>query len=243
MNAIDTTVHVSGSHNCAKILADFKHQNGLHRIIAFSGGADSELNGVSKDDPLQKQHQEYAAALETRFIGEAIRKFQGFRIAILTGGTRWGVPNTATIEAKKCHLQTIGVFPLTGKKHALGNDILDLSICVEPFSGESRWGDESSVFTNLLDGVIVYGGGAGTLIECAHILKINEALLKSGTDFLKYIVPIAGTGGVADGLPFVWAKPEVRSRCMPNERVTNGDRAAEIIIEQLNLEDFYDPKF
>lgn len=234
------TIHVNGSHNCAKIVAEFMHQNGLHKIVAFSGGADSELGGVSQDDPLQLQYQEYAAALETRFIGEAIRKFQGYRIAILTGGTTWGVPKTAAMEAKKCRLQTIGVYPLTGKKHALGNDILNLSICIEPFSGESRWGDESPVFTNLLDGVIVYGGGAGTLTECAHILKINEALLKSGKDSLKYIVPIAGTGGVADGLPFIWAKPDVRSKCMPHERVTSGSRAAEIIIEQLNLEDYFD---
>lgn len=238
-----TITRISGSLNCAKIVEDFKHLHGLHKIIAFSGGADSELSGVSKDDPLQLQYQEYAVALEARFIGEAILKLQGFRIAILTGGTKWGVPKTAVMEAKRNRLQTIGIFPLTGEKHALGSDVLDLSICIEPFSGESRWGDESPVFTNLLDGVIVYGGGAGTLTECAHILKINEALLKSGKDSLKYIVPISGTGGVADGLPFIWAKPEVRYRCMPQERVTNGARAAEIIIEQLNLEDYYDPNF
>ncbi len=237
---MDTIHHVSSMNNCTAIIADFKHKHGLHKIIAFSGGADAELSGISKEDPLQSQYKQCAAAIEERLIGDAIGKFRGHRIAILTGGTKWGVPKTAAIEAKKCGLKTIGVFPITGKKHALGEDLLDLALCIEPMYGESRWGDESSVFTNLLDGVIVYGGGAGTLTECAHLLKINEALLKSGDASLKYIVPLAGTGGVADGLPFIWAKPEVRNLCMPNRRVTGGAEAADIIIEKLNLFDFYD---
>lgn len=232
--------HVVGSiGNCTAVIDEFKHSYGLHKIIAFSGGADAELHGIDQDDPLQAQYKQCAAAIEERLIGDAVGKFRGHRIAILTGGTKWGVPKTATMEAKKHGLMTIGIFPLTGKRHALGDEFLDLSFCVEPAYGDSRWGDESPLFTNLLDGVIVYGGGAGTLTECAHLLKINEALLKAGGDSLKYIVPISGTGGVADGLPFIWAKPEVRSRCMPKHRVTSGIEAADIIIEKLNLYDYY----
>lgn len=237
---MDATHHISSANNCTAIIDEFKHRHGLHKIIAFSGGADAELNGISREDPLQSQYKQCAASIEERLIGDAVKKFSGHRIAILTGGTNWGVPKTAIIEAKKCGLKTIAVFPLAGKKHALGEEFRDLTFCIEPMCGESQWGDESSVFTNLLDGVIVYGGGAGTLTECAHLLKINEALLKSGNASLKYIVPLAGTGGVADGLPFIWAKPEVRNRCMPNHRVTGGTEAADIIIEKLNLFDFYD---
>lgn len=234
------THRICSTGDCRKHIVDFKHRHGLHKIIAFSGGADAELHGVAQDDPLQAQYKQCVAAIEGRLIGDAVGKFRGHRIAILTGGTKWGVPKTATVEAKKHGLKTIGIFPLTGEKHALNEDLLDLSFCIEPAYGDSRWGDESPVFTNLLDGVIVYGGGAGTLTECAHLLKINEAILKAGIDSPKYIVPISGTGGVADGLPFIWAKPEVRNHCMPDHRVTSGIEAANIIIEKLNLFDYYD---
>lgn len=226
--------------NLSQAINAFRDQYGLHKVIAISGGADVDLQGVPPDDPLQVQHKQFSEALEKRVIGDAIGMFRGYRIAILTGGTKWGAPKTATMKAKEYGLKTIGVYPVTGRKHALGGEFLDFEICVEPLVGESRWGDESPVFTNLLDGVIVYGGGAGTLTECAHILKINEAILKTGRSPLKYIVPIAGTGGVADGLPFIWAKPEVRAQCMPQQRVLSGTEAGKILRDVLNLDDYFE---
>src|SRR5207247_182413 len=104
--------------------------------------------------------------------------FADYRIALLCGGTKFGVPAAAAEYAKEAGIPTIGVYPTVGTKHALPGDRLDLSICVPPAVGESDWGDESPVFAKLLDGVIVYGGGAGTLIEAAHILKCNESLIK-----------------------------------------------------------------
>lgn len=234
-------IHTNGREDISRVIKEFLHHHGLHCIIAFSGGSDNGLSGVADDDPLQVKYKEVAASLEQRVVSEAIGKFRGYQVAILTGGTCFGLPQTATLVAKEYGFKTIGVYPLAGKKHALSDKHLDLSICVDPVIGDqSRWGDESAIFTNLLDGVIVYGGGAGTLIECAHILKINEAILKAGKAPLKYIVPISGTGGVADGLPFIWAKPEVRFHCMPSKRVLSGLEAADILRNQLNLDDFYE---
>lgn len=223
--------------NHDKIISEFKKNYGIQRVIAFSGGSSSEISGVPEGDPLQAQYKKFSQELETRILRECIGKLRGFQIAILTGGTKWGVPKTAIEIAKSYGIKTIGIYPLAGKKHALGDEHLDLSLCIEPRCGESRWGDESPIFSKLLDGVIVFSGGAGTLIECAHILKINEALQKNGLP-VKYIVPISGTGGVADGLPFIWAKPEIRSICMPHSRVCTGAEAADIIIDKLNLYDY-----
>lgn len=219
------------------LIENFMKNNGIHKIIAISGGSDAILSGVPEGDLLQAQYKEFSRSFEERVIDQFIGKLRGYLIAILTGGTKWGVPKTANIIAKKYGIKTIGIYPLVGKKHALGDDILDLSICVEPRYGASRWGDESSIFTNLLDGAIVFSGGAGTLIECAHILKINEDLRKKNQP-LKYIVPISGTGGVTDGLSFIWSKPEIRSECMPNFRVYNGFQAADLIREKLVLDDY-----
>lgn len=219
------------------IIESFIKNHGIHKVIAISGGSDAVLNGVPEDDPLQAQYQEFTRSFEERIIDQFIGKLRGYLIAILTGGTKWGVPKTATIIAKKYGIKTIGIYPLVGKKYALGDNLLDLSICVEPQYGASRWGDESPIFTNLLDSTIVFSGSAGTLVECAHILKINEDLRKKNQP-LKYIVPISGTGGVADGLSFIWAKPEIRSECMPNFRVQNGFQAADIIREKLTLDDY-----
>lgn len=219
------------------LINEFKKHHGIHKVIAFSGGSDTALRGVPDNDPLQAQYKEFVKGFEERVIGDCLGKFRGYQVAILTGGTKWGVPKTAATKAKEFRLKTIGIYPLAGKKYALGDDILDLSICVEPRFGESRWGDESPVYTKLLDASIVVSGSAGTLIECAHLLKMNEALNKRGLP-IKYIVPISGTGGVADGLPFVWTKPEIRSLCMPHVRVLNGFQAADILREKLNLDDY-----
>ncbi len=215
----------------------FKRHHGLHHVIAFAGGADTKIPGIPKDDPLQLQHEHVQKERERRIVREALNMLQHERIAVLTGGTKYGFPCTASETAKEMGLQTIGVFPgaaIEGTKKRILEDILDLAICVHPHYGFSAWGDESSVFCKLLDAVIVCGGGAGTLIEMAHILKMNESLKDKGLP-LKIIVPIYGTGGVADGLPFVWGKQEIKNACMPQHSVQNGLEAAEYIKNSLDL--------
>ncbi|OGG47629.1 hypothetical protein A3D66_01310 [Candidatus Kaiserbacteria bacterium RIFCSPHIGHO2_02_FULL_50_9] len=229
---------VSPNINLTELVEEFKKEYGLHRTIAFSGGSDDRPEGI-EDRVLEASLAEALQKKERYIIAQAIERLQGYRIAILCGGTKWGVPNTAAQEAKRVGLTTIGVYPFTGKKHALGPDFLDLRICVEPEFGVSRWGDESSIYAKLLDGVVVYGGSAGTLVEVAHILKMNEAMIDKN-ETPKLIVPISGTGGVAEGLPFIWGKPRVRSVSIPLEKITSGSRAAELLIDRLNLDDFVD---
>jgi len=231
-------IEVSPNVNLTALVDGFRKEYGIHRIVAFSGGSDNRPDGI--DDPdLEKSIIEALRQKEQHIIAQAVQRLQGYGIAILCGGTKWGVPNTAAQEARKVGLTTIGVYPFTGKKHALGPEILDLRICVEPELGTSRWGDESSIFAKLLDGVIVYGGSAGTLVEIAHILKMNESIIdKCGEP--KFIVPISGSGGVADGLPFVWGKPRVKAVSIPTETITSGYRAAELLIERLNIADFFE---
>ena len=235
-------IKIAGGGDYSRIVNDFKRLHGIQKIIAFSGGASTTLSGISEDDPMQKEYKGIIQTAEEKIIGDAVGLLRDCRVAILTGGTRWGVPCTASRKSKEYGLKTIGVYPLIGQKHALGDDVLDLAFCVEPFIGESNWGDESPIFANLLDGVIVCAGGAGTLTECAHILKINERLMKSGRP-LKYIVPLAGTGGVADYLQVISPNSTLRAECMPNKRIENGLVAAEILRDKLELEYYLNEKF
>lgn len=218
---------------------EFLHRHGLHHVVAFSGGASTDLPGVAKDDPLQAQFGHVQKEREIRIVRDALNVLRHYRIAVLTGGTRFGFPQISAEIAKEMGLKTVGVFPQTAcdKGHVLS--CLDLPICVVPAYGVSAWGDESSVFCKLLDAVIVCGGGAGTLIEAAHLLKMNESLVKKRKEDdsiqPKIIVPIHGTGGVADGLPFVWGKQEIKIACMPQHRVESGLDAAAYIQDRLDL--------
>lgn len=227
---------VSPNINLTALVAGFMKEYGLHRIIAFSGGSDDKPEGIL-DTELESLLANALRKKEQHIVSSAVQRLHGYRIAILSGGTKWGIPHTAAQEAKRYGLMTMGVYPFAGKKHALGPDLLDLRICIEPEYGVSRWGDESSVFAKLLDGVIVYGGGAGTLVEVAHILKMNEAIIDRD-ETPKFIVPISSTGGVADGLPFIWGKPKVRAVSVAGEKITSGFRAAELLAERLDLDDF-----
>lgn len=232
---------------------EFKRQYGLKHIIALSGGVEDSLTGID-DEGLQKKLKQNLGEKRKQIVSEVMERLSTYKIAILSGGTKDGLPETAVKEARRVGLKTIGIFPDRGGKYAL--DDLDLRICVKSDFDRSQWGDESSIFAKLLDGMIVYNGSAGTLIEVAHVLKINDELLSKKRAYekamaadmnndlpqeksapLKLIVPIAGTGGVADGLPFIWAKPDVRAMSMPAGQIENGTRAAQYLIDKLFLED------
>lgn len=222
------------SEQIDQVVSDFKKNYGLHHIIAFSGGASMDIPGVSSDDPLQEQYGQIQKEREARIVRSALNILRHYRIAVLSGGTRFGFPKTAVEVAKEMQLKTIGVFPKTAYEKGYVLKEPDLLICIHPQYGESAWGDESSVFCKLLDAVIVCGGGAGTLIEVAHLLKMNESLLKYD-HLVKVIIPIHGTGGVADGLSFVWGKQEIKIACMPQKPVLSGKDAAVYIQERLDL--------
>ncbi len=234
-------IDIIGKEDYASKVTSFMKEQGIHKVIGFSGGADDKLQGIPDDDDLQLKYIAFRNTLHDRLISDALKLFRGYRIAILTGGTEGGIPELATKKAKEYGFKTIGVFPRKGRKYALDSSLLDLSICVHPMIGESRWGDEGATWTSLIDGMIVIGGSAGTLTECAHIQKINESLIKNN-DTPKYVVAIYGTGGVADQLPHLWAKPRIRNVCMPMNRIYTGQEAAQFLVEKLGLEDYFDPR-
>lgn len=240
VSVLATQFRVEGRENYAVGIDNFMKEYGLQRIIGISGGSDDKLSGITEDDPLQISFTVFRDALQERIITDALRALRNYRIAILTGGTNWGVPRLAIHKAHDCGFKTIGVLPKVGEKYSLSEEDLDLRIVVEPIIGGGFWGDEGPIWTSMIDGMIIIGGGAGTLTECAHIMKINEALVKKGVR-PKYMVPIHGTGGVAEQLHQLWGKPRIRDLSMPRGRVHTGTEAAHLLIEALDLDEAFDP--
>lgn len=234
-----TYINIKGEKNYTHEFENFMKAHGIHRIIGFSGGANDQLNGIPADDPLQIMYKEYTEALHKRIITDTLTSLRGYRIAILTGGTRFGVPEAASRIAKELGFKTIGVLPQAGAKHALSDEILDLKLTVDSMIGAGAWGDEGAVWTSTVDGLVVIGGGAGTLTECSHVMKINEGLVaKEKTP--KVMVPIQGTGGLAEQLQHLWAKPDIREVSMPNFLVHTGKEAADVLRDKLQLDTFFD---
>ena len=199
-----------------EILINLERQ-GVKKIIAFSGGADESLENKVLKVTEQSMHE-----------------FKQYPIAILTGGTKWGLPKYASELAKKNGIPLIGVYPARGKKHSF--DHLDYAVEVEPRYGTSEWGDESEIFAKLVNGVEVIGGGFGTLIEFAHLMKSNERKIKDKVD-PAYIAPVRfpEMNSVADVAYTFCRKPEL-AVCFPNkEIIANGEEAAKFLIEKLKL--------
>jgi SLOG cluster4 family len=161
-------------------------------------------------------------------------------VAIVCGGTKWGIPHTAMTLAKELGFKVIGIFPLTGAHYAC-LELLDLAICVDPIYGDSRWGDESVLFSKVADGIVIIGGGAGTMIEVSHVLKVNESIMSVNkktkqTIPIKPVIPIAGTGGVADsGMHHLWINADLAAECIPQQKIFNGAAAAHILNSKLNI--------
>lgn len=239
---------MNGLELSSMTLDRLKEAHGLKMILAVSGGADSKLPQLAHDpseeyQKLQDDHRRIRKEQIKRIIEELLNKFSGLesKIGILTGGTKGdGVPELATIMAKEKGFKTIGIFPETGCKHYLGDEYIDIPLCIKSIYQDckqnfqlettSSWGDESSVFAKALDAVVVIGGSAGTLIEIAYVLKMNDRILKeqkkSGSTCpkLKYIVPISGFGGVSENIYHIWADPEVTERSILSFTVNNGEK-------------------
>jgi hypothetical protein len=234
-------------------IEQFKNDHGIRFVLAFSGGADddnplvrhidAELDAEMRLPPklkaflktgLERSMDTYIATI----IRDILMPLRGYRIAVLSGGTKWGVPRVAIEVARECGFPTIGVYPILAKgKHELPEGSLDLAVCVHPPIYRSEWGDEAGVYTKLLDSVVVIGGGAGTLVEMAKILKLNER--KDIT--LKHIVPIYGTGGTADRMLSFPGKLKTMAACLPAHRITSGQQAFEYLTQTVLTEDIYEP--
>ena len=79
-----------------KDLPEFKIRKGIQKVIAFSGGASSVPPEFDKElgDAISKA----SSQLEESVISEALRLLLPYsgRVAILTGGTEWGIPSLAS---------------------------------------------------------------------------------------------------------------------------------------------------
>lgn len=188
----------------------FKKANGIEKIIAFSGGGDDYFE-TSQD-----------------FVKNAVEALSQYPIAILSGGTSFGIPKLATTYAKAFNLPTIGVIPFKGEKYSLQD--LDLKLVIDPRFSNSEWGDESEVFSKLPDGAIFYGGMFGTLIEYAHIMKINQERLKKQQKPI-YVAIATGTGSIIDNI-YALSQQSAQS-CFPDTRIITGGDAAKFIINKL----------
>ena len=241
-------INGDSTQNPTALIEKFKKERGIGLVLAFSGGADDDnpliRHIVSELEAEERLPTNLKAALKTglnqsvdNYIATIIRDIlmplSKYRIAVLSGGTKWGVPRVAVQVACQCNLPTIGVYPLLARdKHAIAlrtpdDELtacrLDLAVCVHPQVYRSEWGDEAGVFTKMLDSVVVIGGGAGTAVEIARILKLNERKEIA----MKHIVPVSGTGGTADRtFP---GKLKTMAACMPHHHVTTGEQVLEYL--------------
>jgi predicted Rossmann-fold nucleotide-binding protein len=190
----------------------FLERTGSSAIVGILGGSDENM----------------AEARKT--IADFLRHMRGARVAILSGGTRGGLPQAAE-EARFLGFPTIGVYPQGKEEHVLFEE-LDLAIAVPaPLTGLSCFGSETPTLVQLSDAVVVIGGGVGTLAEVATILKINKTLLRKGRKPI-YVCPVYQTGGVANYLTALPGVEQLKS-CFPSKRIYNGAEAAAFIKEKL----------
>lgn len=233
--------------NIWQAIEDFIKRYGIMFILAFSGGADDsnpilnhliKVNGIESDDPsfdIKKVIEKAKSDFISNIVEDILRPLRGYQIAIQCGGTKWGVPAIAATVAKEMGFKTIGVFPLTGQKYALPADTLDLGICVHPMIASSRWGDETPAFCKLLDSVVVIGGGAGTMVEIAHLLKMNE----SSRGKIRHILPVSGTGGTAEDIAYFPGKPDTMVKCIPSSPLFTGGEILDHLRAVTNIEDTF----
>ncbi len=229
-------ISLAPHENCTEHLAKFCLQHGVKHIVAFAGGSNSKGDHLS-DEETRKAFQNYQSRFTRQVLWEACAALKSYPVAILTGGTKDGVPEIGAKAAKDSGLKTIGIFPSVAKEDSILAD-LDIAFRVGPFYKSGNWGDESPFWSSVCDAVIVLGGASGTLIEMAHIMKINEGVAKTraknpDSDIkFKHIVPVHGLGGVAEQIQFVWAMHEVRDACMPKDIIKNGQGAAQYILTE-----------
>lgn len=231
------TINISSSSDINKAVRNWKKKKGIEILIGFWGGTDTKLEGVDNDE-IQDVYSSVLNTIQATIIKNTVQILSDYRVGIISGGTSWGVPRVAIEEAKRYQMATIGIYPSCGHKYVLTDGLLDLKIQVNSSYQDSRWGDESVFMTKMIDAAIIIGGGAGTLVECAHVLKANEAIIKQ-KGRPKILIPIAKTGGVADGIHFLYGKQHVKAITLPKKAVYSGQDAAKIIINRLSLDDYH----
>lgn len=182
-------------------------KNNLKAILALSGGSEEGSEDVIAD-----------------ILRDLILNVRDLPVAILTGGTKGGVPEIGIRVARESSVPTIGVFPSRARSYALLDD-LDIAIeTLPPSVGSPSFGTETPSFVNLANGIAVVGGGFGTLTEISTALKVNMGRIRKNETPI-YICPIQGTGGAADiisDLPGI----EKVGLSLPHTKISTGLEAA-----------------
>jgi len=134
-----------------------------------------QIGVIGSDADLPIDHRTLSLARE---LGRQIATHE----AILVCGGGGGIMMAVAQGAKEVGGITVGVLPFLDKEVA--NEFIDVVICTG-----MGWGIQGGLLVRSVDGVIVVGGGCGTLAELA-MAYMHE----------KPVVAIRGTGGWADSL-------------------------------------------
>lgn len=205
------------------------------KIIAFSWWwkwIQIDLN----NELLAMQISEYGQLVKETIVKDIILRLRDYDVAILTWGTKWDIPNIATKIARAHNIPTIWIFPRRWEKYSMGKELLNLEIVVDSQYWESHFWDESSMFAKLADWVFVIWWWAWTLIEFAHVMKINESLKKYNWT-IKKIVPIVWVPGVSETLHYIPGDNEIKNITFPNKTIHNGKEAFDRLRQELWLDD------
>ena len=196
-------------------LEQFKLRFGVNSVIALSGGAD-----VMGDEATRELFSE--VLLATRELSPAV----------LTGGTKGGIPELGLRVARDLGIPTIGVFPQKGRKNALF-ELIDLPIeTMPPNLGSPTYGTETPTFATIPDVTIIIGGSFGTLTEISTMLKFNGKKIEDHENPI-YLCPVEGSGGVADMIrQLVELKPGAEV-CLPTTPVRTGEEIASFMRQHL----------
>ncbi|MEK7102663.1 MAG: hypothetical protein AAB912_03480 [Patescibacteria group bacterium] len=196
-------------------LAVFRTQHAGKRFIAISGGSDTETEPAIHD-----------------FLDAFFAELPEDRVVLITGGTRGGIPEYATIAGKTQQLPVIGIVP----ERAVGTDkilpMLDLVIGVEPRYGASEWGDESELFVKLADAIIFLGGNWGAALEFTRAMKINTVRVRHGEQPI-YLIPILSIAGIPQALwTHAHRSVELMSACFPDAPTSSPQVVAAFLREK-----------
>jgi predicted Rossmann-fold nucleotide-binding protein len=197
------------------LLQTYVDKHHIRAIVSFSGGSDEKESIISP------------------IVEECIELLSPYKVAIASGGTMFSVQKKAIDCALAAELPTIGVMPERGIKYQ--NPEVGLILPVPPSYPPSHWGDDSEVFAKISNAVVVLGGGFGTLVEIAHILKVNEDRFRHPEEGKPIVFcPIANLGGASDIVEYLIFKDALR-QCLPEEKISTGKDAAQFIIDRLEL--------
>jgi hypothetical protein len=205
------------------------------KIIAFSWWW-NWIKVDFDDEIISKKISEYWQLAKEKIVRDIMSRLRDYDVAILTGWTKWDIPNIATTIAREYNIPTIWIFPKRGEKYSIWKDFLNLEIVVDSQYWDSHFWDESSMFAKMADWMFVIWWWAWTLIEFAHVMKINEALKKYNW-FVKKIVPISWIPWVSETLHYIPWNEDIKNITFPNINISSWKEAFEWLRKELDLDD------